>query len=135
MKKSITILLPIATLAIGLVGGWFASAHSYNRWIEWYMKTSEYNNLSQKCRVLTQLRAGKTNDAVDILEVTMDGNIIGLGAFVRDLPPDEHRAAEMKLLATVRDYRAAHPWHSQESPDVDKGVAEAFALVSTNQSR
>jgi hypothetical protein len=134
MKKHVTILLPIATLIIGLAGGWFASAHFYNRWIAWYMKTSEYNNLSQRCRVLTELRAGETNDAVKSLETLMDGDILGLGAFVREMPADESRADDIKLLVAVRDYRAAHPWKAG-IPEVDKGMAEVFSLVSTNQSR
>jgi hypothetical protein len=135
MKKFVTILLPIATLIIGLVAGWFASARFYNRWIESYMKTSEYNNLSQRCRVLVELRAGKTNEAAETLETLMDGDILGFGSFVRDVPADEHRTTDMKLLSTVRDYRAAHPWKSAGYPDIDKGVAEVFDLVSTNQSR
>lgn len=135
MKKSVTILLSVATLIIGLVSGWFASAHFYNRWIESYMKTSEYNNLGQRCRVLVELRTGKTNEAAKTLETLMDGDILAFGSFVRDAPPDEHRAADMKLLATVRDYRTAHPWQAAGYPDIDKGVAGIFALVSTNQSR
>ncbi len=135
MKKYVTTLLPIAALVIGLVGGWFASAHFKNQWIESYMKTSEYNNPSQRCRVLIELRASKTNEAAETLEILMDGDILGFGSFVRDMPPDQHRAAGMKLLEAVIDYRAAHPWKSAGYPDIDKGVADVFALVSTNQSR
>jgi hypothetical protein len=135
MKRSVTILLPIAMLVVGSIGGWFASAHSYNRWIGNYMKTSEYNRLSERCRVLTQLRAGKTSEAAMTLEMLMDGDILGFGSFVREMPPDEHRAADMKLLATVRDYRVAHPWKAADYPDIDKGVAEVFTLVSTNNPR
>src|SRR5882724_10735711 len=130
MKKFVTIMLPIAMLVIGLVGGWFASAHFYNQWIESHMKTDQYNHLSQRCRVLVQLRAGKTNEAAETLETLMDGDILGFGSFVRDVRPDEHRAADMKLLTTVRDYRAAHPWKAAGYPDIDKGVAEVFSLVS-----
>lgn len=135
MKKYVAILLPVVTLIIGLAGGWFASAHFYNRWIGWYMKTDESNHLGQRCRVLIDLRAGRKNEAATTLETLMDGDILGFGAFLRDMPPDEHRAADMKLLTSVRDYRAAHPWHSAGYPDIDKGVAEVFSLVSTNQSR
>jgi hypothetical protein len=135
MKRFITIFLSILTLIIGLAGGWFTAAHFYNRSIESYMKTSEYNNLSQRCRVLTELRAGQTNEAVATLETLMDGDILGFGSFVRDMPADGHRPADIKLLATVRQYRAAHPWKAAGYPDVDKGVADVFALVSTNRSQ
>jgi hypothetical protein len=135
MKKYVTFLLPIATLVIGLVGGWFATAHSYNQWIASYMKTSASVNLDARCRALSQLRAGNTNQAVETLEIEMNGDILTFGSFLRDMPADEHRAADMKLLAAVRDYRAVHPWKTADYPDVDKAVAEVFALVSTNQSR
>ncbi len=135
MKKYFSILLPIATLIIGLIGGWFVSARFYNRWIESYMKTSEYNNLSQRSRVLIDLRAGKTNEAAEILETLMNGDILGLGSFLRDLPAGNRRPEDMRLLTTVRDYRAAHPWKAAGYPDIDKGVGDVFALVSTNQSR
>lgn len=135
MKKFIPIWLPIATLVVGLVGGWFASGRFYNRWMESYMKTERYNQLSQRCRVLVQLRAGKTNEAAETLETLMDGDILVFGSFIGDVRPEERRAADTKLLTTVRDYRAAHPWKSTGYPDIDKGVADAFALVTTNQSR
>jgi len=133
MKKLTIIALMIAMLAIGLIGGWFAAGHYYNRWIESYMKTSEYNNLSFKCRVLIRLRAGKTNEAAGLLETLMDGDIIDFGSFVRDAHTDEHRAEDLKLIRTVRDYRAGNPWNAAGYPEINKSVAEIFALVSTNQ--
>jgi hypothetical protein len=136
MKKYLNVLLPIVTLAIGLVGGWFASAHFYNRWIEWYMKTNASVNLDSRCRVLTELRAGKTNEAAETLEIMMDGDISVFGSLFRDTPADKRRPEDVRLLTAVRDYRAAHPWKAPYYSDViDKGVADVFALVSTNQTR
>jgi hypothetical protein len=135
MKKYLIILLSIVTLVIGLVVGWFVSAHFYIRQIESYMKTSAYNSLSERGRVLIDLRAGKTNEAAETLETLMDGDILVFGSFLRDSPADSSRPEEIRLLTTVRDYRAAHPWKSPAYPDIDKGVADVFALVITNQSR
>ena len=61
----------------------------------------------------------------------MDGDLVTFGSLVRDMPPDKHWTAELKLITTVRDYRAEHPWKTAY-PDIDKGVADVFALVSTN---
>jgi hypothetical protein len=135
MKRLVTILLPTATLVIGLIGGWSASAHFHNRWMESHMKTEQYNHLSQRCRVLVQLRAGKTNEAVETLETLMDGDILGFGSFLRAAPFNEQRAADIKLLTTVRDYRAKHPWKSAGYPAIDEAVTEVFSSVSTNHSR
>jgi hypothetical protein len=73
MKKYVIILLPVATLLIGLVGGWFASAHIYNYWIETYMRNQAFVAVSDRCRVLSQLHAGDTNRAFDTLETSLDG--------------------------------------------------------------
>lgn len=135
MKKFVSTGLPIATLVVGLVGGWFASSRYSDRWMEIYMRTESYNDLGQRCRVLVQLRAGKTNEAATTLETSMDGDILFFGSYIRDVRPEDRRAEDTKLLMKVRDYRAAHPWKSAGYPEIDKGVAEVFALVSTNQSR
>ncbi|HZR21507.1 MAG TPA: hypothetical protein VFE51_29770 [Verrucomicrobiae bacterium] len=135
MKRFIPVFLATLTLIIGLAGGWFTAAHCYNPSIGSYMETSKYNNLSQRCRVLTELRAGQTNEAVATLETLMDGDILVFGSFVRDMPANGHRPADIKLLATVRKYRAAHPWKAAGYPDIDQGVADVFALVSTNRSQ
>jgi hypothetical protein len=135
MKKYVIILLPVATLLIGLVGGWFASAHIYNYWIETYMRNQAFVALSDRCRVLSQLHAGDTNRAFDTLETSLDGDILVFGSLIRDTPADKRKPEDVRLLKAVRDYRAAHPWKAAGYPDVDSGVADTLALVSTNQTR
>ena len=135
MKKHLTILVPITTLIIGLVGGWFASAHIYNPWIETYIRNQAFVALSGRCRVLTQLHAGDTNQALETLETSLDGDILVFGSLIRDTPVDKRKLEDVRLLKAVRNYRAAHPWKSEGYPDVDSGVADVLALVSTNQTR
>jgi hypothetical protein len=135
MKKHLTILLPIVTLMIGLAGGWFASAHFYNRWIEWNMYNQAFSSLSERCRALSQLRAGDTNHTAQTLETLMDGDILVFGSLIRDVPAEKRKPEDVRLLKAVRDYRAAHPWKAAGYPDVDSGVADMLALVSTNQTR
>jgi hypothetical protein len=135
MKKYLTILLPIAMLVIGLAGGWFASAHFYNRWIEWNMHNQAFVALSDRCRVLSQLHAGHTNEAFETLESSLDGDILVFGLLIRDIPADKRKPEDVRLLKAVRDYRAAHPWKAEGYPGIDSGVVDTFALVSTNQTR
>jgi len=88
-----------------------------------------------RCRALSQLRAGDTNQTAQTLETLMDGDILVFGSLIRDTPADKRKPEDMRLLKAVRDYRAAHPWKAVGYPDVDSGVADTLALVSTNQSR
>jgi hypothetical protein len=135
VKKYVSILLPIAALVIGLVGGWFIAAHFYNGWMASYIKSSVYVDLSGRCRALTALRAGNTNGAAETLETEMTGDILVFGSFLRDTPADKRRPEDIRLLKRVQEYRAAYPRKTADYPDIDKGVADVFALVSTNQSR
>lgn len=135
MKKYVIIFLPVATLLIGLVGGWFASAHFYNHFIETYMKSQTFVDLSDECRTLNHLHTGDTNRAIEDLEVSMEGNIVAFGSLIRDIPADKRKPEDVRLLTAVRDDRAAHPWKAEGYPEVDSAVADVLALVSTNQTR
>jgi hypothetical protein len=99
------------------------------------MKSSAYNSLAERYRALSELRSGDTNQTTQTLETLMDGDILSFGSFLRDTSPDKRRPEDLRLITAVRDYRATHPWKAAGYPDVDKGVADVFTLVSTNQSR
>ena len=135
MKKYLPILIPFLTLIGGLVAGLFISSHFYNKWIENYMTSDTFVALSDRYSVLHALRAGDTNEVVDLLETQMTGDILSFGGMRRDVPADKRRPADIRLLTRVQEYRAAHPWKTTDYPDVDKGVADVFSLVSTNKSR
>ena len=95
------------------------------------MKVSTDVELGGRYRVLSDLRLGDTNHAMKYLERQVDEDILALNAFLRDMPADKDRSADIKILAEVREYRAAYPWTS--GPTIAKGVADAFALVNTNR--
>ena len=135
MKKYLHIFIPVLTLIIGLVAGWFASAHVYNKWIESYMTSTSFVDLSDRYTVLSTLRAGDTNKASDLLESQMTGDILVFGSMIRDVPTDKRKPSDTRLLTRVRDYRTAHPFVTTDYPDVDKGVSEVFSLLNTNQLR
>jgi hypothetical protein len=136
MKKYVMISLPVATLIVGLISGWLASVHFYNQWISSYMRTCAYRSLAERFKALSELRAGDTNQTTQTLETLLDGDILGFGALIREIPADKRRLEDVRLIAAVRDYRAAHPWKADTYSDtIDNGVADVFALVGTNQTR
>jgi len=78
---------------------------------------------------LRELRSGDTNEAIEVLENRLDRGIIELSAVLPEETDQEKRAAYIRVLNKVRDYRAQHPWKSTISPEVDKDVAKALANI------
>lgn len=81
--------------------------------------------------VLNRLRAGNTTNAVECLELTLDGDLLDLGAL---LDPRELQRAPMNIVALqmVRDYRARFP-HKFGSPEVEKAAEKAMRFTVGNQ--
>jgi hypothetical protein len=72
-------------------------------------------------RILNELRSGKTNAAIELLEIRLDG---GLTAFDS---PDElnYRQKYGKILKSAKEYRSKHPYKSG-NPEIDVAVARTF---------
>jgi hypothetical protein len=68
-------------------------------------------------RLLTDLRSGKTNDAIELLETRLDGSLMPF-AF-------DHDSTNDKLLERAKEYRSRYP-HKSGSPEIDAAVARAF---------
>ncbi len=67
---------------------------------------------------LRRLRAGRTNEVIDLLEITLDGALTGLA-----YSPQEIGESQIKTLKRARDYRAKYPRKQNE------GVTKAFELL------
>jgi hypothetical protein len=68
-------------------------------------------------RLLTALRSGKTNDAIELLETRLDGAVMTF-SYDRDTKYD-------KLLERAKEYRSKYP-HKSGTPEIDAAVARAF---------
>ena len=77
---------------------------------------------------LRDLRAGDTTNAIETLENRLDVGIVQLRALVPEQRDQKKRAAYVRMLKKVRDYRAAHPWKSA-SPEVQGAVAKALEEI------
>lgn len=81
--------------------------------------------------VLQRLRDGRTNEAYGLLEVQLDGNIVGLVASYRNLPASARGPADLKILGEAKDYRAKYPFKHQY-PNMDEEMADAFKILDGN---
>ena len=77
-----------------------------------------------KLHVLKELREGKTNDAINLLETTLDGDIFSFAENYRELPKAQEDWFGLKILADAKGYRDRYP-----REDKYGGVTKAFELL------
>ncbi len=68
--------------------------------------------------LLQLLRTERTNEVIEVLEITLDGALAGLG-----VSPQEIGKAQTKTLELAKQYRAKYPRKQ------DAGVTRAFELL------
>ena len=94
---------------------------------------SYYHSMSSRCFVgaadsliqLQQLRSGKIDSAIQHLEVSLDGDLIGLWGFYKDTSPEERDPHVLKLLNKIRDYRRQYP-RTTDNADFDKTISQVL---------
>jgi len=129
MKASRAISLILVGFLIGAAVSWFAVRYQYSKWATSFAASDTLPNLSDAYRTLEALRTGDTNEAIEMLEVRLDFEIIALSALASEETDAEKRGGYIRALAHIRDYRAAHP-RKTDSPDIDQGVADALGSVA-----
>ena len=77
----------------------------------------------QKVYVLKYIKEGNLPKAIELLEVELDGGLIGLGEKNPTKRTDE---AVQKAILLAKEYRAKYPWQSS-SPELDKMVNEVLS--------
>jgi len=88
----------------------------------------------QSLALLEYLRRGDAQSPLEPLEVKLDGDLIGLWAFNRDIPPDKRDPHLLKLLGKIRDYRARYP-RTAGNGETDQTIAEVLAWADTKAVR
>jgi hypothetical protein len=134
MKTSRAILLILLGLVIGATVVWYAARHQYSKWATSFAAAQTLPNLGDAYRALQALRTGDTNEAIEMLEFRLDGEIVVLSALASEETDAKMRASYVRALTRVRDYRAAHP-RKTDSLEIDQGVADALASASKETSK
>jgi hypothetical protein len=132
MKRFSFILWLVIGLIIGGLSGWFIAGRQYGRWAEGFVTAGALPELGDAYHPLKALRAGDTNEALDLLEMQLDGAIIQLSSVLPLQKDEKMKAAYVRALTRARDYRATYPRKSG-SAELDEGVAEALSSVATNK--
>jgi hypothetical protein len=132
MKRFSFVLWLVIGLLIGGTAGWFAAGRYYSRWAQQFVSAGALPELGDAYHPLKALRAGDTNEAIDLLEIQLDGAIIQLSAMVPEERDEKMKAAYVRALTRVREYRAAYP-RKTGIADLDEGVVDALSSFATNK--
>jgi|SRR5688572_21490164 len=128
MTKTRALLLALAAFVIGAAAGGWAVSRFWDRLNNDLSLGPLGAEASTTVRTLERLRAGNATGAVELLEIKLDGALVGLGAFMRETPPSNRDPLHLKVLSMARDYRARFP-RTHDSPEVARSIARAFTLL------
>jgi hypothetical protein len=121
MKTLGPFVIVVCCLVIGGVVGWFTAAHSF-------ATATTLSEAGDSYHTLKVLRSGNTNEAIELLESSLDDQTIALGQIASSEPDAKKRAAYLRALTRIRSYRSAYP-RKTDSPEIDKSVAAALAAA------
>jgi len=134
MSKTHAFLLALAALVIGAVGGGWAVSKFWGRFTSNLSTGSMAAEASTTVGILKRLRAGDSTNAVELLEIKLDGALVGLGAFLPEIPEARRDPLHIKVIRTARDYRAQFP-RTNDSPEIAEAIAQAFILLDGKTRR
>ncbi len=77
--------------------------------------------------ILRSLREGRTNQAINLLELRLDGDIVALHASYGELAPALRQRVTLKGLQQAREYYSQYP--RKRVAEVDQAVSRAFLLL------
>jgi hypothetical protein len=124
---SITAILLVGAIIGGLAGSYgtaYITSYLYGGSVELQAAVA----INQNVWVLKRLREGKIEEAIERLELELDGNLITLSA---DMPIDEQWQESVdRSLAFVNEYRSIYP-RSTQNPEIDSAVANALSKAKT----
>jgi hypothetical protein len=106
----------------------------FNRYLNSSLASRQYADLGTALVVLQRLRDGRTDQACNLLEISLNGDIVGFATSYRQLPTSLREQTSLKLLSWAKDYRAKYPFHDQ-SQIVNDGVTSAFKILDEQTAK
>ena len=119
MSKKAAIILAVAALLVGVIAGGWSVAALYGRITSRVVIGSLTSDASMAVVQLKHLRAGDTTNVIELMEIKLDGDLIGLTPFIDDPRELKSDPVYFDTLRHVRDYRTQFP-HKSDLPETDK---------------
>ena len=95
------------------------------------LRASHEANLASSVRLLEDLRAVRTNEAMRRLEADLEANVAGLGTFLDKIGPAMHlatRPEDLETLQMAKDYWRKFP-RTTGNTKLDSSVKQALSLL------
>ena len=118
MSKQRAFLFALATLIVGLVAGGYTAARVWEHSMKQFAAAAAGASVQSALASLNRLRAGKTNDVIELLEIRLNGEMLALEIILEEIPPHRRDTNSVSLLERARAYRAAHPKSSASDPGI-----------------
>ncbi len=130
MKLSRTnIVVGVISFLLGVAVTVIAAWIPLSRYFATFSANVSASEIVFSAGALNALRSGDTTNAMELLEIKLDGGIIGLGSMLEEMPAHRHHKNQIKQMKAAWDYRTKYPRKS-DNPDMDATVAaylDAFA--------
>lgn len=122
MKKTLVVTIACLSLAIGFILGAFSGVQFWQSFDETALETRLMADAKIKVWVLTSLQKSRQDQAIQLLETLLDGDVIGISGVLET----SHRKTELlQTLSNVARYREAGNYKST-NPDVASAVQHAL---------
>jgi hypothetical protein len=127
MDKKLAVTLIVAAFLVGAVGTGVTVGYFYNRMAARLVYLSETEKAGMNVGVLNQLHANNTTNAIQLLDIELDGSLITLWFFRNEITPSD-RDVTLGVLRKVKEYRTKFP-HEFDDPTFVETVSNVLSLV------
>lgn len=134
MSKKLAIVLIVVAFLVGAIGGAVGTNYFWKRFMNTFYSTSLAAQTGMDVSLLKQLRANNVTNAIDLLEIELDGSVVGLGVYLRDIPESRRDPTHLEILSQAKGYRSKFP-HQSSSPLGDQMISNAFSLVNPENKK
>jgi|GEM_PF-2044157 hypothetical protein len=128
MNKKLAICLIVLAFLVGTVGGFMVTNHFWKRFTNVFYSTALAAQTGTDVHLLSWLRSNNVTNTVDLLEIQLDGSVVGLGVYLQNLPESERDPTQVKILQQAKAYRSKFP-HKSSSPLGDQMISNIFSSV------
>ena len=129
MKSRLMICLAVVVaLGAGFFLGHYQARRSWDTYVlRNFVYLPESTRISETVRALTDLRAGRQSDGLQILEQSLDESLLNYWDFANVLP-DHRDDFLLRGVRMARDYRVAHPLTGPLTMN-SNSIQQVFSLV------